>query len=1342
LEAHKILKTYLRRLTNLSGNSRSILLLRLANEQLIDLHKLSYLEKQNSFSIIKSLIATKPHTLCAIADARMEISNELSHKLKRLARIDDLIFEEKGSRDLHVGWPMMRGKFNDGTLLRAPLLYFPVKLMQLKDKWVLELRKEVDLVFNKSFLLAYAYYNQIEVDDNLLDRSFEDFDTDPDIFRSSLYEVLKESKIEIDFNADNFRDELQFFEEFTKPDFEEKMANGRIKLFPEAVLGIFPQAATQLVPDYNTLIESEEVKDLEAFFYERSPARQEASNNGFDMADIQQSVKEEKLFNAFALDAHQELAIKAIKAGNSLVVQGPPGTGKSQLICNLMSDAMANGKRVLVVCQKRAALDVVFERMKEKNLSDFLGLVHDYRNDRKSTYQKIQLQIERLDEYKQRNNSLDIIQLERNYIQTCRRIDQITEELEEFRQALYDESACGFSPKEMYLNSSPHSPAINLRQEFRFFNQNNSADFIQKLKSYHAYATNFLKPDYLLNDRKSFAGWRISDLKKIIKTINEIVKFQIEKSSKIKSIFNVELSLQEAEEILKQRNHAVEMLGALRLDTIFHYFSLMKRYESNETSMLWLSNLERVFMVCYTNEGPEITLPVAQLGKFQLALKRGMDARKSLIKLIRWELFSDDKFLIKRVLVSNQIKPNKSAFKLLVKKIDNRLNLEHNITKLRSAKWLSDFPEGYDKSIWQQWFQKQKMALRAKIIYDHFNSLNITLSLDKTDAKIFKDNFEKLFELLQDIPERKASWEVYLTTRQINRILRQPETAEVIINQLNNDFDALCESDKIYESLADHEKSTIEKLYSLAGIDASLKELNELFENSFCLSWLDYLESKYPVLRSVSSLRLSQLENELQELIQQKQDISTDIVLMRAREKIYDEVEFNRLRNRVTYRDLHHQVTKKKRIWPIRKLITEFNEELFKLLPCWLASPETVSAIFPMQNYFDLVIFDEASQCFAERGIPAMYRGRQILIAGDEKQLRPFDLYQLRWDDAGAEDPDLEVDSLLDLAARYLLHVQLKGHYRSKSPELIQFSNSHFYGNTLQMIPDRLVMESGNKAISFEKVEGVWEHNTNRMEAEKIVELIAEIHHHTPEKSIGVISFNAPQQMLIMDLLENHFSLNQKSWPEKLIVKNIENVQGDEKDIIIFSLAYAPGKKGKMTMQFGSLNVAGGENRLNVAVTRAREKVIVVSSILPHQLNVNDAKNEGPRLLREYLQYAFDIANDKLPEQALQVKQHAASWYLSSKILKEINGKHENLEFTTTLLPSADIEVREHNRYKGVLLTDDEHYHAALSAKENHAYLPLSLNAKNWPNQRLYSREWWLDNEKVLNKVQAFVTKD
>lgn len=260
-----ILQTYLRRLTNLSGNNRSLLLLRLHAEQLMDLSKLSFLNGEKSFEIINALIADRPKKLCQVLDSRLEANNEESKKLKKLQRIDRFIFEERGSNDLHVGWPFVRGKFADGTAARCPLLFFPVAIVQEGQHWVLQPRDDAGITFNKSFLLAFSFYNKVKLEEELLDMNFEDFEKDSTVFRTQLYQQL-EGKLEINFNPENFKDELIPFQEFKKEAFETKHRNGEIKLFPEAVLGIFPQAGSQLVPDYLQLIENNFFQDLESFF--------------------------------------------------------------------------------------------------------------------------------------------------------------------------------------------------------------------------------------------------------------------------------------------------------------------------------------------------------------------------------------------------------------------------------------------------------------------------------------------------------------------------------------------------------------------------------------------------------------------------------------------------------------------------------------------------------------------------------------------------------------------------------------------------------------------------------------------------------------------------------------------------------------------------------------------------------------------------------------------------------------------------------------------------------------------------------------------------------------------
>ena len=484
--------------------------------------------------------------------------------------------------------------------------------------------------------------------------------------------------------------------------------------------------------------------------------------------------------------------------------------------------------------------------------------------------------------------------------------------------------------------------------------------------------------------------------------------------------------------------------------------------------------------------------------------------------------------------------------------------------------------------------------------------------------------------------------------------------------------------------------------------------------------------------------------SELQEAVKEKLNISKDITLLKTRERTYEGVEFNRLNNMVTYRDLAHQVTKKKQIWPIRKLIQHFENELFDLVPCWMASPEAVSAIFPMAQLFDLVIFDEASQCFAEQGIPAMYRGKQIVITGDKMQLSPFDLYKVRWEEELDDnvDPSLEVDSLLDLASQYLMQVQLRGHYRSQSMDLIEFSNQHFYKGRLTLLPDKRILDKNQPAIAYIKVDGGWSKQVNEKEADEIVAIVERLMQEQPKKSIGIVSFNARQQDHIMDKLEQKAIEKSISFPESLFVKNIENVQGDERDIIIFSIGYAPDEKGKMNHHFGSLNIQKGENRLNVAITRAREKIIIVTSIFPQQLEVDDTKNEGPKLLRKYLEYAMQVSEGQFVPTLNPRESHRIDWFLKDKIKHFTFDQNIELEIKEEM-PFADLTIKSGDKYMGLIITDDDIYHQSISIKDMHIYTPFTLSAKNWKFIGVHSREYWHDKEAIKDRLLKFVpTKD
>lgn len=1333
-QAKGILRTFLRRLTNLSGNNRSLLLLRLVSDQFADVQRFSFLNGAPAFEMLRALVKGSDYRICAIHDSRLEANNIVSTKLKMLQRADHSVFEERGTRDLHVGWPFLRGKFADGTLVRCPLLFFPVRLVQKDQSWILECREDAGITFNKTFLLAYAFYHNLSVDEDLLDFSFDEFDSEITQFRTQLYELLK-NRIELNFNPDNFTDELQEFTEFRKSEFESSYGAGQLKLFPEAVLGLFPQAGSQLVPDYLHLLEDETFQDLEDFFTRARLANPEMTKDEY-LVPVNHNLKEEKLYTPFPLDAWQENAIQEIKKGKSLVVQGPPGTGKSQLICNLLSDAMASGKKVLLVCQKRAALDVVYERMNKRGLEPFVALVHDFRNDRKEIFGKIARQIDRIDEYKTRNRSVDIIQMERRFVQVCRAIDQTTEELQEFKDALYNEIECGVSVKQLYLQSDPAAPSINLKQEYHHF-MLPADSFLKRLRRYAMYAAVYEQPEHPWRERKSFAGLQASDQARIEQTIDDIQEFQRQLSEKVTELTGAKLGLEDCESLWYRHEEIIGMLTLIREDDVYRYFQLMNNEHDDETSMLWLSNMERVVLNCFDEIGPEVTIPTERLGKFQEALHERMRTRKNLIHKIRWDLFSENKFVIKRVLVANDLAYNRYGLRVLEQRIDTRLNLEHQITALRSRSWLVDLPTDYKKESWQNWFTKQKQAVRAKLTFRSFREIRESVNPETYARTEFHKVMRQLLDILKEIPPRKEEWAKLLSAYHIRKISSDKEFAARLRQSLNDDFDSLCEFDGLRADMAGIEENVVLKLQEFTGTwDPG--ELEKLFNNSINLAWIDHIELKHPVLRAVSSMKMEELQQTLPDLVSEKQKLSLDILLLRARENAYEKITYNRLNNMVSYRDLLHQVSKKKKLWPLRKLIATYHEELFQLVPCWMASPESVSAIFPMTSLFDLVIFDEASQCFSERGLPAMYRAKQVLVAGDGQQLRPNDLYQVRWsgkDDE--EEADVEVESLLELAERYLPTVHLQGHYRSKSVELIEFSNRHFYGNRLRLLPDRDKLNRNEPALVYHRVDGVWDNGTNEAEAEEVTRITAELIAEDPSKEIGIVTFNAPQQNLIMDLVEERFREKGIAIPESLFIKNIENVQGDEKDIIIFSIGYAADKRGKVSLQFGSLNVPGGENRLNVAVTRAREKVIVVTSIQPEQLKTENTKNAGPSMLKSYLEFVRSVHERNWRLESRSNGHGGAT--LGTKLLAWCDERLNGFDFELQTLPHTDINIRKSDKYLAAILTDDERFQRSISIKDTFAYTPLLLKEKNWNYRYVYSRQLWKNRENLEQALMVYV---
>jgi hypothetical protein len=454
------------------------------------------------------------------------------------------------------------------------------------------------------------------------------------------------------------------------------------------------------------------------------------------------------------------------------------------------------------------------------------------------------------------------------------------------------------------------------------------------------------------------------------------------------------------------------------------------------------------------------------------------------------------------------------------------------------------------------------------------------------------------------------------------------------------------------------------------------------------------------------------------EAVVEKLEISHSIASLRCRERTFQHLKYNRLQNLITYRELRHQVSKQKKTFSIRQLVEAHGEEIFKLIPCWLASPETVSAIFPMEQYFDLVIFDESSQCYVERGLPAMLRARQVVVAGDSQQLQPFDLYQVHID-AEEEGLDVETESLLDLASAYFPKFWLQGHYRSSQLSLIHFSNLHFYDNKLGMVPEMSLLNSGENAFQYQYVDGIWDQQTNYQEAIQAVETVREIIQKHPEYKVGVITFNFFQMELISQLLQE----NELLLSGKVAVKNIENVQGDEFDWVVFSVGYAKNKKGKLIANFGLLSKKGGSNRLNVAITRARKKITMITSLRTADFNKEQISNPGIHLLYQYLEFVATMASGK----PLTVEAGLSRGYDNNWSLHRFLGgadPHVLVEPYPNS-PVLDLLARVDGEISEAILTDDQRIYQAIGPKEPFVYHPLLLRSKGWPYRFYFSRQFW-----------------
>ena len=464
---------------------------------------------------------------------------------------------------------------------------------------------------------------------------------------------------------------------------------------------------------------------------------------------------------------------------------------------------------------------------------------------------------------------------------------------------------------------------------------------------------------------------------------------------------------------------------------------------------------------------------------------------------------------------------------------------------------------------------------------------------------------------------------------------------------------------------------------------------------------------------------------------------------------------------------LNHEVAKKTRQKPPRLLLEAMPGLLPVLKPCLLMSPLSVAQYLPAgQSAFDVVVFDEASQLTVWDAIGVLARGKQAVVVGDPKQLPPTNFFQKGQDARGAEDeePDAgqeeiqDLDSILDeCKAAGVPEQALLWHYRSRHESLIAFSNERYYEGRLYTFPSAAAARKG-LGVRRVKVDGVYDRSrtrTNRREAETVVAAVVErlLDPAFADKTCGVVTFSMAQQGLIEDLLDEEQARHPEiqrffdpALPEPFFVKNLENVQGDERDAIFFSIGYAPDEKGYFAMNFGPLNRPGGERRLNVAVTRAKEEVVVFTSIESTQIDLSRTAALGAAHLREFLSYAerADLAQGGASRPGEPNAGPGSGLGDFENEVAEVLRCHGYAvdERVGRSGYRIDLAVRaqpDDGSYAIAVECDGDAYRSASSARDRDVSRRSVLEGLGWRVARCWCLEWWFDRERAEAKLLAEV---
>lgn len=619
---------------------------------------------------------------------------------------------------------------------------------------------------------------------------------------------------------------------------------------------------------------------------------------------------------------------------------------------------------------------------------------------------------------------------------------------------------------------------------------------------------------------------------------------------------------------------------------------------------------------------------------------------------------------------------------------------------------------------------------------------------------VFAENHKKISNVLtEQTLQRMRSVADYFDCDAID-IFSEPCLA--LLERFNRCLDEMdklnqwCHFQKLLDRLS--EKQVVPYLQAAIALSIEPEKIVGAFQKHIYYLWIDRILSQSPALSAFN--RIAQ-DGAIQTFAEKDRlQFLINRAIIRA-ELCAKRPSANRMLPGSAVSLLLCEGEKKRKQKSIRALLSEAGNAVQRIKPCFLMSPLSVSTFLdPDAVAFDVVIFDEASQIFPQDGIGAIYRAKQLIVVGDSKQMPPSNFFSsvIESDEDDEETGDVtDFESILDMCSTAMTQLRLRWHYRSRFEQLITFSNKNFYDDTLVTFPSSRADAPGC-GIDYDYVNGVFDRKTrtNLKEAERIVDLIYRHIEQYPNRSLGVVAFSISQQSLIENLLlkrrlatpqcEFFFQTNGN---EPFFIKNLETVQGDERDTILFSVAYGFDKQGNFLHNFGPLNRVGGERRLNVAVTRAKCNVQLVASIHYTDIDLNRTKAEGAKLLREYLDFA-ENGSIALSRASKPSNRPRSDSKFECEVREFLKNKGFNVEANVGCSACrVDIGLKQPNSsdYLLAIECDGDTYRAAKNTRDRDRLRREILERMGWQYHRVWSTEWFKNQSQEQQRLLDAVNR-